>query len=150
MYRSRNASFSELVRNRLQGVPGSETAAARAVNRIAKIEVKKMRFKAFVWLLLALGSGTRRREDLMTLPRRAAAGPGVRVPRGSGYEATKEKLPQGRALLLPNVNVTANVNWNIARTSSTTGSASLPQGVINYRSYGAALNLTTADFPATE
>ena len=33
----------------------------------------------------------------------------------SGLEAGLEKLPQGRALLLPVINGTANTNWNEAR-----------------------------------
>jgi outer membrane protein len=144
MYPSPNASFSELVPTGFKVFQGG-TAVARAVNRIAKIEVKKMRFKILVWLLLALGSGYAAAEDLMTCYREGLQQDPVFGSARSGYEATKEKLPQGRALFLPNVNVTANGNWNSADFQYN-GLTSLPQGVINYRSYGAALNLTQPIF----
>ena len=53
----------------------------------------------------------------------------------SGLEAGLEKLPQGRALLLPVINGTANTNWNEAR--NVTGNRD-----VNFNSNGYAVNLT--------
>jgi outer membrane protein len=59
----------------------------------------------------------------------------------SSYAAAKEKLPQGRALFLPNVNATANATYNNTNISYG-GATTLPQGTLSYPSYGVGVNLT--------
>lgn len=100
-----------------------------------------MRLKALAWLALGLGSGHVLAEDLMTSYKEALQSDPVFQSARSSYEASKEKLPQGRALFLPNVNATGNVNRNRV-DNQYDGTVSLPQGIINYNSYGAGLNIT--------
>lgn len=105
------------------------------------IEVKNTSVRTIAGLLLALGSAYAAAEDLNTVYKEALQQDPVFGSARSGYEATKEKLPQGRALFLPNVNVTGNANYN--RTDyEYGGNTTLPQGGVNYGSVGAGLNVT--------
>jgi outer membrane protein len=101
-----------------------------------------MRLKVLVWLVLGLGSGYAAAEDLMTCYRDGLQQDPVFGSARSGYEATKEKLPQGRALFLPNVNVSGNLNYNRTDFQFTPVPPGFVPGTKSYNSYGAALNLT--------
>src|SRR5262245_21542484 len=89
--------------------PGKSASTARKTpsglprvrrNKDAMIEVTKMRLKVLAWLALGLGSGHALAEDLMTSYKEALASDPVFQSARSSYEASKEKLPQGRALFL--------------------------------------------------
>src|SRR5215813_4788611 len=84
---------------------------ALAALSIAK-EGKKMRCRVVAGLIIGLGAGPALAEDLMTIYRDALQQDPLYASAKSTYTATKEKLPQGRALFLPNVNATANANYN--------------------------------------
>jgi outer membrane protein len=112
---------------------------------MAMIEVKKMRLKAFAWLALGLASGAAVADDLLTVYREGLQSDPVFAAARSSYEATKEKLPQGRALFLPNVNVTGNVNGNVADyryLNVPAGQNTPPAGNANWGSWGAGVNIT--------
>ena len=107
-----------------------------------------MHLKAFAWLVFGLACGHAAAEDLMTVYREGLGSDPVFASARSSYEATKEKLPQGRALFLPNINVTANANATTADYryfNNVVGGQILstpPPGNSNYWSWGAGLNLT--------
>ena len=63
-------------------------------------------------LVLSLAAGPALAEDLMSIYRDALQQDPVYGGAKSQYAAAKEKLPQGRALFLPNINATANANYN--------------------------------------
>jgi outer membrane protein len=88
-----------------------------------------------------LAAGSALAEDLMTVYRDALQQDPVFAPAKSQYAATKEKLPQGRALFLPNVNFTANGTYNNTNINYN-GNTTLPQGTLSYPSWGVGLNLT--------
>ena len=73
-----------------------------------------MRLKALAWLVFGLASAHAAADDLLVIYREGLQSDPVFAAARSSYEATKEKLPQGRALFLPNVNVTANANGTTA------------------------------------
>ena len=101
-----------------------------------------MRLKALAWLVLGLASGHAAADDLMTVFREGLQSDPVFAAARSSYEASKEKLPQGRALFLPNVNVTANGNYNSAQYQYFNGTSTLPPGHQEWPSWGAGLNIT--------
>lgn len=92
-------------------------------------------------LVLGLAAGSALAEDLMTVYRDALQQDPVFASAKSQYAATKEKLPQGRALFLPNVNFTANGTYNNTNINYN-GNTTLPQGTLSYPSWGVGLNLT--------
>jgi outer membrane protein len=112
---------------------------------MATIEVKKMRLKAFAWLALGFGSGCAVADDLLTVYREGLQSDPVFAAARSSYEASKEKLPQGRALFLPNINVNGNVNGTVADyryLNVPAGQNTPPQGNANWGSWGGGVNIT--------
>jgi outer membrane protein len=101
-----------------------------------------MRLKAVAWLVLGLGSGHAIAEDLMSVYKDALQQDPVYASARSTYEASKERLPQARALFLPNVNATANANYNTVDTQYDGSPSGLASGSKSYESYGAGLNVT--------
>ena len=105
-----------------------------------------MRGTAVAGLILGLGAGPAVAEDLTTIYRDALQQDPVYAGAKSSYVAAKEKLPQGRALFLPNVNATANANFNNFSANYSQGSLPAPgsnvPGSASYPSYGAGLNVT--------
>ena len=111
-----------------------------------------MHLKASAWLVFGLACGHAAADDLMTVYREGLGSDPVFAAARSSYEAAKEKLPQGRALFLPNINVTANANYNSTdfryfnvTTNPITGAPAVntpPAGNVTYPSWGAGLNLT--------
>jgi outer membrane protein len=119
--------------------------AARVVNGFATIEVKKMHRKALAWLVLGLASGYATADDLISVYREGLQSDPVFAAARSSYEASKEKLPQGRALFLPNVNVTAGANVNDADYKYFNFQGATPPaaaGNVKWPGWSAGLNLT--------
>lgn len=59
----------------------------------------------------------------------------------AAYQAGQEKLPQGRALLLPSVNLSASTSWNELDIQYR-GTSTFPAGQHNYNSNGTTLSLS--------
>src|SRR6185369_15142379 len=105
-----------------------------------KKEGKKMRCKVVAGLVFGLWAGSALADDLMSVYRDAVQQDPIYAGAKSAYTATKEKLPQGRALFLPNINATANYQYN--EINARYGGTQLRSGNYNYPSYGAGLNLS--------
>ncbi len=101
-----------------------------------------MRLKALAWLVLGLASGHAAADDLMSVYREGLQSDPVFAAARASYEASKEKLPQGRALFLPNVNLNANANYNSANYQYFNGTSTLPSGYQDWPAWGAGLNIT--------
>jgi outer membrane protein len=106
------------------------------------VEVKNMHLKALAGLFLGLASGYAVADDLLTVYREGLQSDPVFAAARSSYEASKEKLPQGRALFLPNVNVTANASYNSTDYKYFNGTTTLPPGNASWPAWGAGLNIT--------
>ena len=121
----------------------SQICAARGgVERII-IEGRKMRLKVVAWLMSGWAAVRRWRTTCMSVYRDALQQDPVYAAAKSTYAATKEKLPQGRALFLPNINATANATYNSTNINYDDANASPCAAVrSNYPSYGAGVNLT--------
>ena len=63
-------------------------------------------------LVLGLAAGPALAEDLMSIYKDALQQDPVYTGAKSAYAASKERLPQSRALFLPNINATANTTYN--------------------------------------
>lgn len=79
--------------------------------------------------------------DLMAIYRDALNRDAAYAAARAAYQAGQEKLPQGRALLLPSINLSANTTWNELEVSYH-DTTSLPSGKRNYNSNGYALSLS--------
>jgi outer membrane protein len=101
-----------------------------------------MRLRLIACLTGAMASGPLLADDLMTAYREGLAADAAYGAARSSYQASKEKIVQGRALLLPNINLTANANYNNVNTDYGKVIPGLTAGTITYGSYGAGLNLT--------
>jgi outer membrane protein len=101
-----------------------------------------MRLRLIACLTGAMASGPLLADDLMTAYREGLAADAAYGAARSSYQASKEKIVQGRALLLPNINLTANANYNNVNTDYGKVIPGLTTGTITYGSYGAGLNLT--------
>ena len=105
-----------------------------------------MRCKVVAGLVFGLSAGSALAEDLMSIYRDALQQDPVYASSKSAYAATKEKLPQSRALFLPNINATANTTYNNVDTSYNRATPNLPQGTVSYPSWGVGVNLTQPIF----
>ena len=92
-------------------------------------------------LVLGLAAGPALAEDLMSVYKDALQQDPVYAGAKSSYAAAKEKLPQSRALFLPNINATANGTYNNTNIQYG-GPTSLTPGTFSYPSYGAGINLS--------
>ncbi len=79
--------------------------------------------------------------NLMDIYRDALANDASLASARAAYLAGQEKLPQGRALLLPTVNLSANTTWN-EMDIQYRGASAFPGGQRNYNSNGATLSLS--------
>ena len=100
-----------------------------------------MRLKLIACLSL-VAAGPAAADDLMSVYQSGLAQDAAYGAARATYQAAKEKIVQGRALLLPNLNLTANGNYNVLDTQYDKTLPSIPSGTIDYGSYGAGLNLT--------
>jgi outer membrane protein len=93
-------------------------------------------------LLLAIfASPLARAADLVEIYRDAQSQDAAFASAQAAYRAAQEKLPQGRALLLPTVNLGANTTYNDVDTTYRSPSAGLTSGSRSYNSSGYTLSL---------
>lgn len=79
--------------------------------------------------------------NLMDIYRDALANDASLASARAAYLAGQEKLPQGRALLLPTINLSANTTWNDMDIQYR-GASSFPGGQRGYNTNGATLSLS--------
>ncbi|MDP1941304.1 MAG: TolC family outer membrane protein [Gallionella sp.] len=79
--------------------------------------------------------------DLLETLRAAQANDPVFAAARATMQAGQEKLPQGRALLLPSISLNANSTFN-DQTTQYQGTAPFPSGNNRYNSHGYGVNLT--------
>ncbi|MDO9052400.1 MAG: TolC family outer membrane protein [Gallionella sp.] len=97
--------------------------------------------KKMMPLLLALGvSGAASGADLLDTFRSAQRNDPVFAAARAVQQAGQEKLPQGRALLMPSVNLTANSTYN-DQTTQYKGVTPFPGGNNRYNSHGYGVTL---------
>ena len=101
-----------------------------------------MHLRVLAWLTMSLASSAALADDLLSVYRDAVHQDPVYGAAKSTYAATKEKLPQGRALFLPNINATASATYNSTNIKYDDSRAGLNSGTFNYPSLGAGVNLT--------
>jgi outer membrane protein len=101
-----------------------------------------MRVKLIACLIPLLAGGPAAAEDLLSVYRDGLAQDAVYGSARASYQAAKEKIVQGRALLLPNLNLTANANYNSTDTEYDDPPGGISGGTVNYDSYGAGVNIT--------
>jgi outer membrane protein len=103
-----------------------------------------MRLKLIACLTSLAAAGPAAADDLMSVYQSGLAQDAAYGAARATYQAAKEKIVQGRALLLPNLNLTANANLNSTDTQydSLPAGSSISSGTVNYDSYGAGVNLT--------
>jgi outer membrane protein len=102
---------------------------------------ENMRLRLIACLAGAMATGPLLADDLMTAYREGLASDAAYGAARASYQASKEKIVQGRALLLPNINLTANANYNNVNTEYGKP-IGLTAGTLTYGTYGAGLNLT--------
>lgn len=93
--------------------------------------------KALLASALLVSAPTVWAEDLLQIYQAAVQQDPVYAAATAAHRATQEKVPEGRAALLPNVNLSANTTWNEIDTQYR-GSTSLPfpAGMRKYNSNG--------------
>jgi outer membrane protein len=79
--------------------------------------------------------------NLMDIYREAQARDAGIASARAAHQAGQEKLPQGRALLLPVINLSANTTWNETDIQYR-GASTFPGGQRNYNANGATLSLS--------
>jgi outer membrane protein len=99
-----------------------------------------MRPKLLAGLIAALLSGPTFADDLISIYRDALAADPVYSAARASYEASKEKVVQGRALLLPNV--TANLGANYTTLDITFTSPTFQGGQRDFMTYNGGVNIT--------
>src|SRR4030067_273355 len=79
--------------------------------------------------------------DLLETFRAAQANDPVFATARATLQAGQEKLPQGRALLMPSISLSANSTFN-DQTTQHQGTAPFPSGNSRYNSHGYGVSLT--------
>jgi outer membrane protein len=100
----------------------------------------KMIRNLLLLLSIGLAAGQASAADLLSVYRDAAGYDAQFAAARASLDAGREKLPQARAGLLPNLGVGANTTWN--KTSVTTLTTPPMSGDINYNSNGWTATLT--------
>ncbi|MDO8812465.1 MAG: TolC family outer membrane protein [Gallionella sp.] len=95
----------------------------------------------FIWATLIGTCGWAQATDLLDTFRAAQANDPVFAAARAMQQAGQEKLPQGRSLLMPNINLNANSTFNDS-TTQYRGATILPGGNNRYNSHGYGMNLT--------
>lgn len=80
-------------------------------------------------------------DDLLETYHTALSNDPVFAAARAARQAGQEKLPQGRSLLLPNINLSANTTYNDS-TTTYGGMTPFPSGTNRYSSHGYGVNLT--------
>jgi outer membrane protein len=101
-----------------------------------------MRLKLIACLTTLAAAGPAAAEDLMSVYQSGLAHDAAYGAARATYQASKEKIVQGRALLLPNINLNANAGYNSTDTNYDDPPAGITEGNINYESYGGGVNVT--------
>ena len=99
--------------------------------------MKRLAGRVAVTMAVALMAGQAAAADLEQIYREALAYDAALAAARASAEAGREKLPQGRAGLLPSLNLTGNTNWNDSTAHLATGN---PSG--RYNSNGWQVQLT--------
>jgi outer membrane protein len=99
-----------------------------------------LRPKVLAALIASMLSGPSLADDLMSAYRDALAADPVYNAARASYEANKEKVVQGRALLLPNVNATAGANYTWLDIEF--GGPGFRSGQRDFSTWNAGVNLT--------
>jgi outer membrane protein len=89
-------------------------------------------------LLAAFAAPLVQAADLDEIYREAQSRDAAFASARAAYKASQEKLPQGRALLLPSINLTANTNYNDVDSHIHGGASTNP----TYSSHGYAVSLS--------
>jgi len=100
-----------------------------------------MNLKPLLLATLLGASGSALAADLQETFRAAQANDPVFAAARATMQAGQEKLPQGRALLLPSISLNANSTFN-DQTTQYQGTAPFPSGNNRYNSHGYGVNLT--------
>jgi len=110
---------------------------------ILKLCKNPMKSKPLSLLLATLlgASSWAQADDLLETFRAAQANDPVFAAARATMHAGQEKLPQGRALLMPNISLSANSTFN-DQTTQYQGTAPFPGGNNRYNSHGYGVNLT--------
>ena len=74
--------------------------------------MKRLAGRVALTMAVALMAGQAAAADLEQIYREALAYDAALAAARASAEAGREKLPQGRAGLLPSLNLTGNTNWN--------------------------------------
>jgi outer membrane protein len=99
-----------------------------------------MKLKSIFLATLLASSGYAQAADLLQTYRAAQANDPVFAAARAAQQAGKEKLSQGRSLLMPSVNLTANSTFNNV-TTQYQGTFFLPSGTNRYNSNGYGVTL---------
>lgn len=99
--------------------------------------------KRFILVLMAGATlaSTADAANLMDIYQDALTGDAALASAKAAYRAGQEKLPQGRAQLLPSINASANSTWNKLDIQYR-GPSSFPGGERGYNTNGAALSFS--------
>lgn len=108
--------------------------------------MKRELVRAGIVLAFALTPAGVFADDLLTVYRLAREQDPKLQAAESSYQASLQKLPQARALLLPTVSATARKNRNRDETITDSGITSRPAGSAEYDNIEYALNLTQPVF----
>lgn len=100
-----------------------------------------MRLKPYLLATLLAAAGSAQAADLLETFRAAQANDPVFAAARAARQAGLEKLPQGRSLLLPSLNLSANSTLN-DQTVQYRGAFPFPAGNQRYNSHGYSVNLT--------
>ena len=100
-----------------------------------------MIFKVIITVVLLAFNSSVLASDLVEVYRDAQSQDSQYASARAAYRAGQEKLPQGRALLLPNVNLTANTFDNDSDTSFRGNNAVLRGGRQNFNTNGYTVSL---------
>jgi len=100
-----------------------------------------MKLFALALLISATFASSADASNLMDIYHQALTSDAALASAKAAYQAGLEKLPQGRAQLLPNVNLSANSTWN-QMDIQYRGPSSFSGGQLNYNSNGATLSLS--------
>jgi outer membrane protein len=101
-----------------------------------------MNRKSFIFSLMALGAALPAgAADLLDTYHAAQSQDAVFAAARAAHQAGLEKLPQGRALLLPSVNVSASSTYNDGSIQYKGGGLPFPSGDYSYNNHGYGVNL---------
>jgi len=115
--------------------------ARGCMNRCAIFILTKLKPLPFLLAALLCASGAVQAADLLETFRSAQANDPVFAAARASLLAAREKLPQGRSLLLPSISLSANSTFNDTSIQYS-GPTFMPGGNYRYNSHGFGVNLT--------